>query len=148
MTFFLRLLGMTVITKKIKLNTKGSTDIINITDQTREIVSKTATKNGIVLIFVPGSTGGLTTVEYEPGLVQDLKKFFEKIAPESSTYQHDLRWHDGNGHAHVRASFLGPSISVPFVNKTLQLGTWQQIIFIDFDNRPRSRELIFQIVGD
>lgn len=139
---------MPVVNKKIKLNTKGNTDIIDITGEVAGAVSKAGLKSGVVTVFVPGSTGGLTTVEYEPGLVQDLKKFFEKIAPEGGTYQHNLRWHDGNGYAHVRASFLGPSISVPFIDGKLQLGTWQQIIFIDFDNRSRSRELIIQVIGD
>ncbi len=139
---------MPVIAKKIKINTKGNTDIIDITGDVRTIVSKVKPSNGSVTIFVQGSTGGLTTVEYEPGLVQDLKTFFEKIAPRSANYEHNLRWHDGNGYAHVRASFLGPSLTIPFVEKTLQLGTWQQIIFIDFDNRSRSRELIVQIIGE
>ncbi len=139
---------MAVVTKKIKLNTKGDTDIVDITSQVTSAVSKTGVQNGIVAVFVSGSTGGVTTVEYEPGLIQDLKNFFEKIAPKSDTYEHNLRWHDGNGYAHVRASFLGPSISIPFVDKKLQLGTWQQIIFIDFDNRPRTRELIVQVVGE
>ena len=136
-----------VITKKIKLNTKGDTDIIDITHQVASAVSKSDIANGIATVFVSGSTGGLTTVEYEPGLIQDLKDFFEKIAPKNGNYQHNMRWHDGNGYAHIRASFLGPSITVPFNNKELLLGTWQQIIFIDFDNRPRSREIIVQIIG-
>ena len=139
---------MSVITKKIRLNTKGDTDIINVTAQVVGVVSKVDIASGLVTVFVSGSTGGLTTVEYEPGLIQDLKRFFEKIAPKSDTYQHNLQWHDGNGYAHVRASFLGPSISIPFVDKKLQLGTWQQIIFIDFDNRPRSRELTVQVMGE
>ncbi|MBU3911124.1 MAG: secondary thiamine-phosphate synthase enzyme YjbQ [Candidatus Omnitrophica bacterium] len=139
---------MTVITKKIKLSTKGDTDIIDITWQVAAVLSKTDLSNGIVTVFVKGSTGGLTTVEYEPGLVQDIKAFFEKIAPKSGLYEHNVRWHDGNGYAHVRASFLGPSISVPFIKNQMELGTWQQIIFIDFDNRPRSRELIVQIMGE
>ena len=139
---------MSVVTKKIKLTTKGDTDIIDITSQVTSYVSKSGVGSGIVIVFVSGSTGGLTTVEYEPGLVQDLKDYFEKIAPKTGKYEHNLRWHDGNGYAHVRASFLGPSISIPLVNGKLQLGTWQQIVFIDFDNRPRSRELMVQIVGD
>jgi len=139
---------MSVITKNIKLNTKGNTDIIDITQQVQGIVSNAKIKNGTATVFVQGSTGGLTTVEYESGLVQDLKAFFEKIAPKSGHYEHNMRWHDGNGYSHVRASFLGPSLAVPFVDKKLQLGTWQQIIFIDFDNRPRSRELIVQIMGE
>lgn len=138
---------MTVVTKKIKLDTKGDTDIIDITAQVASALSKSKLGSGAVTVFVPGSTGGLTTVEYEPGLVQDLKDYFEKIAPKSGHYEHNVRWHDGNGYAHVRASFLGPSISVPFVDNKLQLGTWQQIIFIDFDNRPRSRELLVQLIG-
>jgi len=139
---------MSVVTKKIKLNTKGDTDIVDITSQVTSYVSKSGVKSGIVTVFVSGSTGGITTVEYEPGLVQDLKDYFEKIAPKAGKYEHNSRWHDGNGYAHVRASFLGPSISIPLVNGKLQLGTWQQIIFIDFDNRPRSRELMVQMVGD
>ena len=139
---------MSVVSKKIKLNTKGDTDIIDVTSQVASAVSKSGVKNGIATVFVSGSTGGLTTVEYEPGLVQDLKTYFEKIAPKSGRYEHNARWHDGNGYAHVRASFLGPSLSVPFNNAELQLGTWQQIIFIDFDNRSRSRELLVQIIGD
>lgn len=139
---------MTVVTKTIQVNTKGDTDIIDITQQVANAVSSGDTANGIVTVFIPGATGAITTVEYEPGLVQDLKRFFEKIAPKADTYQHNLRWHDNNGYAHVRASFLGPDISIPIVNKKLQLGTWQQIIFIDFDNRPRSRTLIVQIMGD
>lgn len=139
---------MAVITKKIKLNTKGDTDIVNITEAVTAELTKTGLNSGIVTVFVSGSTGGLTTVEYEPGLVQDLKTFFEKIAPKAGSYEHNMRWHDGNGYAHVRASLLGPSISVPFIDGEMQLGTWQQIIFIDFDNRPRSRELIVQIIGE
>lgn len=139
---------MAVVTKKIKLSTKGNTDVIDITANVQDAVTESKLAKGTVTIFVPGSTGGITTVEYEPGLVQDLKTFFEKIAPKSGTYQHNIRWQDGNGYAHVRASFLGPSMSVPFIDKELQLGTWQQIIFIDFDNRPRTREVIVQIVGE
>jgi secondary thiamine-phosphate synthase enzyme len=137
-----------IVTKKIKLNTKGDTDIIDITEQVASTVSKTDISNGIVTVFISGSTGGLTTVEYEPGLIQDLKTYFEKIAPKSGSYQHNMKWQDGNGYAHVRASILGPSITIPFTNKELMLGTWQQIIFIDFDNRPRSRELVVQIMGE
>ena len=139
---------MSVITKKIKLSTKGDTDIINITDEVLSVVSKSDLKQGSATVFVPGATAGVTTVEYEPGLVQDLKVYFEKIAPKAGTYQHNTKWGDGNGYAHVRASFLGPGITVPFVDKKLQLGAWQQIILIDFDNRPRDREVIVQIIGE
>jgi len=139
---------MAVITKKIHLSTKGDTDIINITDKVLSIVSRSDLKDGSVTVFVPGATAGITTVEYEPGLVQDLKTYFEKIAPKSGIYQHNTKWGDGNGYAHVRASFLGPGITVPIVNNQMQLGKWQQIIFIDFDNRPREREIIVQIIGE
>ena len=139
---------MSVITKKIKLSTKGDTDIINITAEVASAVLNSGLEDGSVIIFVPGSTGSITTVEYEPGLVHDLKDYFEKIAPKKGVYQHNIKWQDGNGYAHVRASFLGPGITVPFVNGKMQLGTWQQIIFIDFDNRPREREIIVQIIGE
>lgn len=139
---------MTVVTKKIKISTKGDTDIIDITGRVAGALAGADMRDGVVTVFVSGSTGGLTTVEYEPGLIQDLKAFFEKIAPKRGTYQHNLRWQDGNGYAHIRASFLGPSISIPFSDKSLLLGTWQQIIFVDFDNRPRTRELIVQLLGE
>ena len=139
---------MAIITKKIKLNTKGDTDIINITAETSSAVLNSGLKNGSVTVFVPGSTGGVTTLEYEPGLVSDLKVFFEKIAPKAGIYQHNIKMQDGNGHSHVRAAFLGPSITVPFTDNKILLGKWQQIVFIDFDNRPRDRELIIQITGE
>ena len=139
---------MAIITKKIKLSTKGDTDIINITTEIASIVLNSGLRNGSVTVFVPGSTGGITTLEYEPGLVEDLKISFEKIAPKKGEYQHNIRWKDGNGYSHVRASFLGPGITVPFVDNQMQLGRWQQIVFIDFDNRPRDREIIIQIIGE
>ncbi|MDP2921662.1 MAG: secondary thiamine-phosphate synthase enzyme YjbQ [Candidatus Omnitrophota bacterium] len=139
---------MNIVNKKIKLSTKGDTDIINITADVSSAVLNSGLKEGSVTIFVPGSTGSITTVEYEPGLVQDLKDYFEKIAPKSGVYQHNIKWQDGNGYSHVRASFLGPGITVPFTKGKIQLGTWQQIIFIDFDNRPRDREIIMQLIGE
>ena len=139
---------MTIITKKINLKTKGDTDIVNITTETASAVLNSELKNGSVTIFVPGSTGSITTVEYEPGLVEDLQTFFEKIAPKSGIYQHNIKWGDGNGYSHVRASLLGPGITVPFINGKMQLRRWQQIIFIDFDNKPREREIIIQIMGE
>jgi len=139
---------MAIITKKINLKTKGDTDIINITADVSSAVLNSGLKEGSVTVFVPGSTGSVTTVEYEPGLVQDLKNYFEKIAPKSGIYQHNTKWGDGNGYAHVRASFLGPGITVPFAKGKMLLGAWQQIIFIDFDNRPRDREIIVQIIGE
>ncbi|MFA4992281.1 MAG: secondary thiamine-phosphate synthase enzyme YjbQ [Candidatus Omnitrophota bacterium] len=139
---------MSVITKKIKLSTKGDTDIINITEKVREITDRSGLDNGSVAVFVPGATAGITTVEYEPGLVQDMKDFFEKISPKAAKYNHNTKWGDGNGYAHVRASCLGPGLTVPLIDKKLSLGTWQQIILIDFDNRARDREVIVQIIGE
>ena len=104
--------------------------------------------NGSVTIFCPSSTSALTTIEYEPGVVKDLQHLFDEIIPPGKAYQHEAAWHDGNGHSHLRAALLGPSLTVPFVNQHLMLGTWQQIIYIDFDNRPRKRELVLQIIGE
>ena len=137
-----------VITKSIKIKSKGETDIIDITGSVSGYVENSKIKNGIVIVFVPGSTAGLTTIEYEPGLIKDIQESLEIIAPRRGEYHHNLRWHDGNGFSHVRAAMLGPSLTVPFSNKRLQLGTWQQIVFIDFDNRSRSRELVVQVIGE
>jgi len=139
---------MSVVTKSIKLKSKGETDIIDITQKVSKCVENSGLKDGVATVFVSGSTGGLTTIEYEPGLLEDLPCAFEVIAPRDGEYQHNLRWHDGNGFSHVRAALLGPSLSVPFTNKKLCLGTWQQIAFIDFDNRARSREIVVQIIGE
>jgi len=138
---------MIITTDTIHLKTKGNTDIIDITDRVQEIINKQSISTGQVLIFVPGSTGGLTTVEYEPGLMKDLPEAYERIAPTGRTYYHDATWGDGNGYAHVRASLTGPSLAVPVRDGRMTLGTWQQIIFIDFDNRSRSREIIVQVSG-
>ncbi len=138
---------MIIQTDTIQLNTKGHTDIIDITGEVHDIITNHAIENGQVLIFVPGSTGGLTTVEYEPGLIKDLPEAYERIAPTGKSYHHDARWGDGNGYAHVRASLTGPSLTIPIINGRMSLGTWQQIIFIDFDNRSRKRELIVQVSG-
>ena len=139
---------MAVITKAIQLNTKGECDIIDLTGAVREALAKSGLERGTVTVFVPGATAGVTTVEFEDGLVQDLKTAFEKIAPRRGEYAHNLRWSDGNGFSHVRASILGPSLSAPFSGRKLLLGTWQQIVLIDFDNRPRSREVVFQFTGE
>ncbi len=134
-------------TQKLQVKSKGNNDVINITDSVAAAVSKSGTKDGIVTVFVPGSTAGITTTEYEPGLADyDLEAAFEKIAPKNARYEHEETWHDDNGHAHVRASLLGPSLSVPIVEGELTLGTWQQIILIDFDTRPRTRNIICQIL--
>jgi len=137
-----------VVSKSIELRTRGRCDIQDITSQVNQEVAQSGVKNGIVTVFVPGSTGGITTIEFESGLVSDLQQMFERIIPTGIAYKHDLRWGDGNGYAHVRASLLGPSLTVPLVDGRLTLGTWQQIVFVDFDNRPRSRRLIVQIVGE
>lgn len=134
-----------VIQKQITLKTRGHTDIIDITPQLRKLLAESDAADGHIIVFVPGSTGGITTVEYEPGLLKDLPEFFEKIIPTDRSYHHDKTWHDGNGYAHLRASLLGPSLTVPFQNGQLVLGTWQQVIFIDFDNRSRNRNLHVQI---
>jgi secondary thiamine-phosphate synthase enzyme len=138
---------MIVTTETISLQTKGHTQIIDITDRIQSIVGQQHIQSGQVLIFVPGSTGGLTTVEFEPGLLKDLPEAFDRIAPTGKTYHHDATWHDGNGYAHVRASMLGPSLTVPIHNSVMTLGTWQQIVFIDFDNRSRARDIIVQVTG-
>jgi len=137
-----------VVTRRIGLKTKGNGHILDITGQVAQEVAGSGLKDGTVTVFVPGSTGGVTTVEYESGLLSDLQDLFDRLAPANIHYQHNLRWGDGNGHAHVRASLLGASLTVPFVDQRLALGTWQQIVFIDFDNRPRSRELVLQLMGE
>ena len=137
-----------VITSKISLQTEGNGDTINITPQIQQEIDANTINNGTVTAFVNGSTAGLTTIEYEPGVVTDFSEMFERIIPKGMRYQHDRAWGDGNGHSHVRASLLGPSLVVPFTDKKLILGTWQQIILMDFDNRPRSRQVILQIMGE
>jgi secondary thiamine-phosphate synthase enzyme len=137
-----------VVTKTIKLKSKGESDIIDITDKVASCVTGSGLGSGIATVFVPGSTGALTTIEYESGLIKDVKNAFEIIAPRDGEYHHNIRWQDGNGFSHVRAALLGPSLTIPFSDQELLLGTWQQIVLIDFDNRPRSRELIVQIVGE
>jgi secondary thiamine-phosphate synthase enzyme len=139
---------MSVINKTININTKGDCDIINITNEVAREVQNTDILNGNVLIFITGSTAGVTTIEYEPGLINDLKNAFERLIPRDITYDHDMRWHDGNGHSHVRASILGASLQVPFYNKKIELGTWQQIVVVDFDNKPRTRNILLQIMGE
>ena len=139
---------MTVITSRITLNTHGNGDIIDITREVAEAVASAEITSGTVTVFIAGSTAGVTTVEYEPGLVADLQELWERLAPSDRDYQHNQRWGDGNGHSHVRASLLGASLVVPFKDKKLILGTWQRIIVVDFDNRPRSRQVILQIMGE
>ena len=138
-----------VKTEKIKVKTAGDCDVVNITEQVSKAIGQSDITDGIVTLFNVGSTAGITTTEYEPGLVNyDIAATFEKIAPRNARYEHEETWHDDNGHAHVRAALLGPSLSVPLVDGRLTLGTWQQIILVDFDTRPRTRTVICQIVGE
>jgi secondary thiamine-phosphate synthase enzyme len=139
---------MAIKTFTLQLNTRGNADMADITDQVSACVGDSGFKDGIVTIFCPSSTSALTTIEYESGALNDLKRLFEQVAPVDQDYQHNLRWGDGNGHSHVRAALLGASLTVPFVNRRLTLGTWQQIVFIDFDNRARRRELVVQVLGE
>jgi secondary thiamine-phosphate synthase enzyme len=137
-----------VITNKISLQTRGNADTHDITDAVARAVAGSGMMSGTVTLFCPGSTSGLTTIEFEPGAVADLKQVFDEVVPPDRYYRHNERWHDGNGHSHVRAALLGPSLSVPFVDGRLTLGTWQQIVHMDFDVRPRQRDIVVQIVGE
>ena len=139
---------MKVQIEHIAVKTRGNSDMIDITDQAKTVLSQAGVKDGVITFFIAGSTAGITTVEYEPGLLRDLPDAFERIAPQGQRYFHDATWHDGNGHSHVRASLLGPSLTVPFRDGRLLLGTWQQIILVDFDIRSRHREVIMQILGE
>ena len=135
-------------TEQIRVETRGNCDVVDITEQVAGIVRKAGAKEGTAVLFNVGSTAGITTVEYEPGLVNhDLAAAFERLAPEKGEYEHEKTWHDDNGHSHVRASLLGPGLSVPIVEGKLTLGTWQQIVLVDFDTRARSRRVICQIIG-
>lgn len=139
---------MTVYTTTFQLSTHGNADIHDITDLVQEAVSQSALHDGIVTVFCPSSTTALTTIEYEQGCLSDLRRVFDEIVPVQREYAHNARWGDGNGHSHVRSALLGPSLTVPFTRGRLTLGTWQQIIHVDFDNRPRRRELIAQVIGE
>ncbi len=139
---------MPVKTGSLKFNTRGHADIINITEQVAAIVNESGINNGIANLFAPSSTSALTTIEYEAGCLTDLRRLFDEIVNPKREYAHNAKWGDMNGYSHVRAALLGASIAVPFVQGALTLGTWQQIIYVDFDNRPRQRELVVQIVGE
>jgi secondary thiamine-phosphate synthase enzyme len=139
---------LAVVTKQVSVSTRGEGDIIDVTKDVAEAVAKSNLRNGVVTIFVTGSTGALTTIEYEPGLLKDLPNALERLAPKRLEYEHERRWHDGNGHSHVKASIIGPCLTVPFVNGRLTLGTWQQIVFLELDVHSRSRQLILQIMGE
>ena len=137
-----------VVTKKINLQTKGNCDIIDITPRVEQQVAEANINNGTATLFVDGSTAGISTIEFESGLLADFKSMWQRNIPQNIPYDHDRRWGDGNGHSHIRASLLGNSLVVPFNDKRLTLGTWQQIIIVDFDNRHRSRQIVLQIMGD
>jgi secondary thiamine-phosphate synthase enzyme len=139
---------MTVITKDIRLQTRGACEMIDITAEVSQAIAESSLDNGTATIFIPGSTAGITTIEYEEGVLHDFQDMWDRSVPRNITYQHDRKWGDGNGYSHVRASLLGASLVVPFTNKKLTLGTWQQIVVVDFDNRPRSREIIIQVMGE
>lgn len=132
----------------ITCQTTGNTDIVDITPQVTEALRNSGIRDGVVFLFISGSTAALTTIEYESGVIEDLVRTVEKLVPQDVPYQHNLRWGDGNGYSHVRASLLGPSLNIPVANKKLLLGSWQQIVLLDFDNRPRKREVVVQIIGN
>jgi len=139
---------MPVSTSTISLSTKGNADILDITGQVTRCIAESGLMNGIVTLFCPSSTSALTTIEYESGCLSDLRRLFDEILPVDRGYAHDARWGDGNGFSHARAALLGASLSVPFTNSRPLLGTWQQIIYVDFDNKPRRRELVVQMIGE
>ena len=138
---------MKVYTKILEFNTSGEGDVLDLTEKVRSVVVESGVSNGTVTVFVPGSTGAITTIEYEPGLRKDIMTILERIAPRDMYYEHEKMWHDHNGHSHVRASLIGPSLTVPIVNGELILGTWQQIVFLELDVRSRRRRVIVQVMG-
>jgi secondary thiamine-phosphate synthase enzyme len=139
---------MTIITKSLNINSKAENDMVDITTPTSRAIQESKLTNGIVIIFVAGSTAAVTTIEYEPGLKTDFPKMLSRIAPKELDYEHDKRWHDGNGHSHVRASLVGPSLTIPFKDTKLMLGIWQQIVLLEMDTKKRERTIILQIIGE
>ena len=139
---------MKIITEKVYLNTKGNPDLINITEDIERILGSTNLNRGSVTVFVIGSTAAITTFEYEPGLIKDMEAFYEKLIPCNKSYQHDATWGDANGFSHLRAALQGPSLTIPFDEGKLVLGTWQQVVLAEFDNRPRKRQVVVQIIGE
>jgi secondary thiamine-phosphate synthase enzyme len=134
--------------KYIQFKTNGKNDMINITEELKDLVLDSSISSGNILIFVPGATGALSSIEYEPGLIKDFPELMERLIPIQQQYHHNETWHDGNGHSHLRATLIGPSLSVPFENNELILGTWQQIIFLEFDNKPHNRKIVIQLMGE
>jgi secondary thiamine-phosphate synthase enzyme len=139
---------MTVETTTLKLSTRGDADVHDLTDELADAIRSSGLNTGTLTVFCPSSTSAVTTIEYESGAVNDLKRLFDEIISPRKEYAHNARWHDGNGHSHIRASLLGPSLTIPFVGGELTLGTWQQVIYVDFDNRPRDRQLVVQLIGE
>lgn len=139
---------MPVSTQSFTVETRGNTDVLDITPQVAQALEHSGLQDGIATVFISGSTGGITTVEFKPGLKRDLPEIMDELVPAGRRYHHDDTWHDGNGHAHLRSSLVGTSFTVPFVGGRLILGTWQQIVFLDFDNRPRRREILVQLMGE
>ena len=137
-----------IYSEKVSLNTKGFTDIVDLTPQVMDVLNRSKMKDGLITVFCPGSTGSVTTIEYETGVLKDLQKTIENLVPSNIPYEHDKRWGDGNGFSHVRAALMKPSLSIPLIKGKVTLGTWQQIVFIDFDNRGRKRDLVVQVVGE
>lgn len=140
-------LSTEIRTSRLEVHSEGENDIIDLTPQLAVRVVKSGLREGFVNVFVSGSTGAVTTIEYEDGLLRDLPAMLERVAPKNISYDHEKRWHDGNGRSHVRASLIGPSLTIPFQDSKLLLGTWQQVIFIEMDLHPRKREIVLQIVG-
>ncbi len=139
---------MVVESYSVDLRTRREGEMVDITDRVQHVLDNAKLSNGVAFLFVPGSTGALTTIEYERGLVSDFPTALERLVPKGIPYEHEKRWHDGNGHSHVRASLLGPDLAVPFKNRKLLLGTWQQIVFVELDVRPRDRTVVIQLMGE
>ena len=139
---------MSVESRTIHVSTRGFCDVVDITAEIKSALASQSLSVGVIALFVPGSTAGLTTLEYEPGCIQDLQDALERLVPRTAHYAHNARWGDGNGFSHIRAALLGPSLQVPFAGKKLRVGTWQQVVLVDFDNRPRQREILLQFIGE
>lgn len=137
-----------IYSAQVEVRTRGNSEMFDLTDQVQEIITKSGVREGIVCLFTPSSTSALTTIEYEDGALDDLRRALEQIAPQAAEYVHNLRWGDGNGHSHLRAALIGPSLTIPVNNHKMILGTWQQVLFIDFDVRPRQRNIVVQIMGN
>jgi secondary thiamine-phosphate synthase enzyme len=138
----------TIITRTIEFDTRGDGDIVDLTPEMESTLADSGLTAGTITAFVPGSTAGITPIEHEPGLLKDIPELMEKLIPSDRTYQHDETWHDGNGFSHLRAALIGPDVTVPFNESRLVLGTWQQVVFLDFDNRSRHRRVVFQVIGE